>query len=141
MRMFLSLIIVSLLSSGTAAAGQDCSLSHYKLSEDGVFQLPEACDGYLNVNFDSETDLRKLKYLDHSAHSSLISVLETLSVEESKNHKELLLEAGAHYTELGGLTLYTSDPPQKQYRFSIRKFVFKGSVRLNSEQISAKKVQ
>ena len=61
-----------------------------------------------------------------------IDLVDQLSIEKTAEHKKLITKAGAQHIEIDRLTLYTSYPPIRKYRFSIGRYSFKGGIKLNS---------
>ena len=132
MRTIILVLLATLTPVQLTYAGQRCNLINYSLSRNGEFNLPAACDGSIGVNFDSLYDLKKLQIIDPIIHTKLINLINELSIEKTATHKELITKTGAQHIEINDLTLYTSYPPIKKYRFSIGRYSFKGSVKLNS---------
>ena len=133
MRTIILILLATLIPVQLTYASQRCNLVAYSLSDSGEFSLPAECEGYIGVNFDSLLDLKKLKIIDPIIYAKLIDLIEELSIEKTATHKELLTKAGADQININGLTLYTSNPPIKKYRFYIGRYRFKGSIKLSSE--------
>ncbi len=129
MRIFLMLILLTCTDNVIAAT--DCSVSYYDFSDAGSFELPSACTGHIIVNFDSESDMQKLKILDKEEYSKIKNILAQLSIEKTTDHKAILVQAGAKYIDVNSSILYTSYPPIKQYRFEFEKYFYQGLVRLH----------
>ena len=141
MRIFSILILIFLTQVNSVVAAEDCSVSYYEISEDGSFKLPIACTGYVEVDFDSKFDLKKLKILDNDAYSKLRKVLTQLSLEKITKHKDILVQAGAQIVSINSSILFTADPPIKKYRFVIGNYIYKGSVRQNVDKSLFKEVK
>ena len=132
MRTIILILLITFIPVKAIFADQKCNLVNYPLSENGEFNLPAACDEYIGVNFDSVYDLKKLQIIDPDIHTKLIDIIDQLSIEKTAEHKKLITKAGAQHIEIDRLTLYTSYPPIRKYRFSIGRYSFKGGIKLNS---------
>lgn len=111
-----------------------CDLKYYDFSNGGEFKLPQACNGNISVNFDSNSDLKKLEKVDPKIYEALLLLIEGLANKDTSEREELLVKAGVEPNSFSGSGLYVSYPPVTKYWFTIGRYNFKGSVMLKDSR-------